>query len=333
MHLKNLAVLSVVLLGLFVAQTMSQLPAPGAKYLGQKPPGEEPELFAPGIVNNGLLTRDVAMTPDGTEIYFGIALANYSFSAILMTRLTENGWTPPEVVPSLGDMKYMQLEPCISPDGGTFLFLSTRPDSDGVEGDQDIWVMDRQGDHWGQPYNLGEPVNSIHSEYFPSLTRDRTLYFTRSENGSRQSFIYRSEWRGGQYQQPEKLPAQVNCGQSQYNAFVAPDESFLIVPAVGREDAYGGTDYYVVFHNADDSWSEPVNMGEKVNTHNGLEYSPYVSPDGKYFFFMSTRFLPQDQWPDQLTASFLKELHNRPGNGNPAIYWMDAAFIEQLRPR
>ena len=35
--------------------------------------------------------------------------------------------------------------------------------------------------------------------------------------------------------------------------------------------------------------SEPVNLGPNINTPGGREYTPYVSPDGRYFFFMSTR--------------------------------------------
>ena len=34
-------------------------------YLGQVPPGDEPEIFAPGILSTGLYTRDIAMTPEG----------------------------------------------------------------------------------------------------------------------------------------------------------------------------------------------------------------------------------------------------------------------------
>ena len=42
----------------------------------------------------------------------------------------------------------------------------------------------------------------------------------------------------------ELLPEQVNCGANRFNAFVSPDESFVIVPAAGMEDAYDGVDYY-----------------------------------------------------------------------------------------
>ena len=47
------------------------------EYLGQKPPGATAELFAPGIVGTGMYTRDVAITPDGTEIYYGLMLGRF----------------------------------------------------------------------------------------------------------------------------------------------------------------------------------------------------------------------------------------------------------------
>ncbi|MFH0991082.1 MAG: hypothetical protein V1799_13820 [bacterium] len=316
-----------------LAQQNTAFPLFKGLYLGQKLPGMTPEIFAPGIVSTGMLTRDVAMTPDGKEIYFGAAIGNYAVSTILVTKYIDGCWTEPEVMKYMDDPKYLQLEPFISPDGKRFFFLSTRPDQDGVEGDQDIWVMDRTGDGWGKPYNLGSPLNTEQSEYFPSVTRSGTMYFTRSEKGSRASFLYRSKYINGQYATPEKLPPQVNCGQSQFNAFIDPDERFIIVPATGRPDSRGSTDYYLVFRNPDDTWQEPINMGDAINTPSGLEYSPYVSPDGKYFFFMSSRLLPNDQWPPVITRQFLLNLHNQPQNGNPAIYWMSADVIEQLRSK
>lgn len=42
------------------------------EYVGQTPPGNTPELFAPGLITTGTYTRDVAMTPDGSELYFGV---------------------------------------------------------------------------------------------------------------------------------------------------------------------------------------------------------------------------------------------------------------------
>jgi len=157
----------------------STFPELRGPYLGQKPPGLEPEIFAPGIISTGLATRDIAMTPDGNELYFAATLGGRSM--IMETRQQDGVWTEPSVAPFSG--RYLDIEPAISPDGQRFFFLSTRPQAGQEEKPgwvyQDIWVMDREGDVWGEPYNLGPPINSDAPEYFPSVTNDGTIYFTR----------------------------------------------------------------------------------------------------------------------------------------------------------
>ena len=336
-------VVPVVFLVLVVAScsapsTDSDFPVLSGPYLGQHPPGATPELFAPGIVSTGLYTRDVAMSPDGTEFYYGVMAGG--FAVIMEMKLVDGRWTEPRVAPFSGDPRFMDLEPHVSPDGQHFYWLSTRP-PDGSEPDpeeagewvnQDIWVMDRTGEGWSDPYNLGPPINTEASEFFPSVTLDGTMYFTRNDEDPEGSFIYRSRLVGGSYTEAEKLPPEVNSTTQQYNAFIAPDESYLILGVSGREDTQGGADYYVVFRNPDDTWTGPINMGETINQERGAEWSPYVSPDGRYFFFMSTRQAERDPLA-RLTLEYLKELHDAPEGGNPGIYWVDTGFIEELRPR
>lgn len=297
-------------------------------YAGSQLPGEEPQLFAPGFVTKGYQTRDLAISPDGNEIFFGVRISKYY--TVLVTRQTNQGWTVPEVVANLDNPDFMYIEPSLSYDGSKLFFLSNMPDKDGESADnQDIWVMDRTDDGWSEPYNLGPPVNSDLPEFYPSLTSEGTLYFTRNEPDSQISYIYRSRLDNGKYTDPERLPQQVNSGQSHYNAFVAHDESYIIVPTTGREDSFGGTDYYIVFRDESDRWSEPQNMGDRVNTPDGMEYSAYVTRDGKYLFFMSRRIGEIDA--DKLSYEKLAELYDQPETGNSSIYWMDAGFIETLR--
>jgi hypothetical protein len=302
-------------------------------YLGQEPPGTEPQLFAPGIVSTGLSERDVAMTPDGKEIYFtGMIGASSTFSAILVTREVDGLWQPPEVAPFSG--QYRDLEPAISPDGQRFFFISDRPrpDSEPNPENHDIWWMPREGDAWGAPRNLGLPINSAAPEYFPSLTRQGDLYFTRRTEGEGEA-IFRARWVDGAYQEPEILDDRVNAAPTQFNAFIDPDERFLIVCYWGHEGGFGGADYYIVFRSDDDTWSEPVNLGDKINTAVGREWSPYVSPDGRYFFFMSSRASYENRVPAHpLSYEDLQMLHRAPLNGNSDIWWVDAEFLEALRP-
>jgi len=302
-------------------------------YLGQQPPGAEAELFAPGIVSAGISVRDVPMTPDGREIYFGIIFGRYEYYTIMVTRLENGRWTEPRVAPFAG--KYNEMEPAISPDGKRFFFFSFRPLSGEGEpkADSDLWVMDREGEGWGEPRNLGAPVNSEQSEYFPSITADGTLYFTR-EGENRTSRIYRARPDGDGFAEPEPLGSEVNSTGVQYNAFVAPDESYLIYSTPLREDGMGGEDYYISFRDENDEWTGPINLGTQINTAAGQEHSPYVSPDGTKFFFMATRSIFADGAPrGNPTIGELKAIHARPGNGNSGIWWIDAAFIEELRPR
>lgn len=309
----------------------SGFPDLSGPYLGQPLPDSIPTLFAPGVVSTGMFTRDVAISPDGKEIYFCVAIGNYTYSTILYTKEVDGKWSTPEIVPFSGGPGVFDFEPALSADGSRLYFLSNRPHGDEPVGDQDIWFVERSGEEWGNPQNLGEPVNTDGGEFFPSLTQDGTLYFTRNEKGSGVNQIFRSRWDQGTFQEPELLPEQVNCGTNRFNGFVSPDESYMIIPATGLSDVYDGVDYYIVFRDLNDLWTEPMNMGKQVNFDNARGWSPYVSPDGKYFFFMASR--TNEIKPEDWNYNYLKVLQNSPGNGNADIYWMEAGFIQDLREK
>lgn len=299
-------------------------------YLGQTPPGDKAELFAPGIVSDGFNNRDMAMMPDGSALYYAVNMRNFELSTIFVIQNTVDGWIGPEVAEFARNQNFKYLEPAISPDGSKFFFVSSKRDD---KNNNDIWVMDRDGNGWGKPVKLDDAINTTVSETFPSITDDGTLYFSRVSKDPRVEHIYRSRLVDGKYTAAEKLPDNVNCGQTQFNAFVAPDESYLIVSVYGREDSIGSIDYYIVFRNQLDEWSEPINLGDKINTAGAQEYSSFVSRDGQYFFFMSTRLPNGDSLADDTyTVKGLTGILNEPENGNSDIYWMDAGFINALRP-
>ena len=308
---------------------------PSWAYLGQTPPGPTPQLFAPGVVNVGMHTRDYTMTPDGREIYFCVILGQYKLSNIVFCRFENGRWSAPQVVPGLDLPGVHYGEPHISPDGRKFFFISDRPapGKTSDKHDDDIWVMERQGGGWGEPRNLGTPVNTPGGDYFPVTTMDGTLFYTGPDTSGKGEAIFRSRWVDGNYASPEKLPLQINAGKARYNAWFSPDGRLAIVPIWGLPDSLGGCDYYAVFHNADDSWSEPVNLGAAINTAGSDEYAASLSADGKYLFFMSARMPEGAAVPARLTYDYITGLQRTAPNGNPAIYWVDASFIEALRPK
>lgn len=323
------------LLAALAAPLLAAEVAPTTRYLGQALPGRSPALFAPGIVNTGMYTRDMTVSPDGTEMYWSVVIGGNKLVVIVGSRLVAGRWTAPEVVPQLGLPGTSSIEPCISPDGKRFYFSSNRqaPGKKADPHDYDIWVMERQAGGWGAPANLGAPVNTTGGEYFPSVTKDGTLYFTAPEPAGGGELIWRARPAETGFAKPEKLPPQVNAGQARFNAFVAADESYLIVPTYGMPDSRGATDYYVTFRRPDDTWTDPVNLGDAVNTSDGNEYSASVSPDGKVLFFMSGRMPALADMPTPLTLTYLQKLRSAAPNGDPAVYWVDARVIEEAKAK
>lgn len=329
---KLVIILYASIMVVLILQTKSFSQTASEKYLGQEPPGMTAKIFMPSLVSTGLPTRDMAITSDGKEMYFTVHGSTYLFSVILYSKFVDGKWQKPEVAPFAKNPKYAYTEPCISPDGKKMYFVSNRSKASptGEKESYDVWVMDRVNDGWSEPVNIGEPINSSTDEYFPSVTINGTMYFTR-EAADRSNAIYRSKLVDGKYSAAEKLSEQINFGADRFNAFIDPEEKYIIVSVFRAKDGKGAADYYIVFRNSDDTWQNPINMGDKINSKFN-EYSPYVTRDGKYFFFMSMK-PDENLFKENESYSYdrLQKIHNSPGNGSNTMYWIDAGIINELK--
>jgi Tol biopolymer transport system component len=299
-------------------------------FLGQSLPDSTPTLFAPGVVSTGGEERDIAISPDGTEIYFSKLLGDRS--AIVVVRQVRGAWQEPQILPFSG--LYMDLEPALHPDGSRLYFASNRPlTAEGEPADFDIWYCDRTGDGWSAPINPGPPLNSDANEFYPSVANDGSVYFCATiEDAGPDENIYRSQLVDGNFARPERLGPGVNTDFDEFNAFVSPDESYLIFSSFGREDGLGGGDLYVSFRLPDGTWSESINLGEEINS-GSLDFSPFVSADGKLLFFTSRRSALDLSLDEPLSYEKIVRLSNGPGNGSRDIYWVETDFLSEVRPK
>jgi len=292
----------------------------------------EPSLFAPGFISDGLPNRDITISPAGDEIYYCVYTPDHQYAAILVTKYVNGKWTSPETASFSKDPGYKFIEPAFNGDGTILYFSSNMPSGRGNEKlNNDIWAVNREGEGWGDPYNIGPPVNTDGGEYFPSFTRDGSMYFTRNDANEVTSYIYRSGYSEGVFHDPVILPDEINCGTDRYNAFVAPDESFVVVPAEGVEKNTYGSSYYIVFKKKDGGWSSPVNMGPQFNTTPGRGWSFSMSPDLKYVFFMATKQKDRSSFNGTLSLDYFKNIMSGPENGFPDIYWLGSGVIDALR--
>jgi hypothetical protein len=284
------------------------------------PNAESPRVFSPGVVSDGFSNRDMAISPDGNDLYYTLQWSYGSFSVILHAQKINGQWTYPETASFSG--RFNDLEPAFSPDGNQLYFTSNRPllTSDNSPKDYDIWYMQKKGNQWEGPYNLGPVINSDKDEFYPSLTRTGDLYFTR-DDGETKDDIFFSVFKDGKYELPRPLPEQINSRGFDFNAFIDPDEKFIIFSSFDRSDDLGGGDLYYSL-KVDGVWQPAEHIGPLINS-SSLDYCPFVSPDHKYFFFTSKRKTIDFPFSKKKSVTEIKELLSAPGNGNDDIYIMN----------
>ena len=117
------------------------------------------------------------------------------------------------------------------------------------------------------------------------------------------------------------LGAPINTPFYEFNAYVAPDESFLIFSSWGREDDLGGGDLYISYRNGLNDWSIPKNLGTTINSDK-LDYCPFVSPDGKYLFFTSEREYDGFKETGHKKLGVILQMADGIENGLGNIYWV-----------
>lgn len=291
-----------------------------------KQPLPEPTIFAPGVISSGDFDSHPAFTPDGKTLYFLRSSPTFNFWTIVVSHFENNHWTTPDVLSISG--QYRDADPFITRDGKRFYFISDRPkDAADTRTDRslDIWFMEKSGNGWGPPQNLGAPVNSAGNEWYPTLAQDGTIYFGSDRPGGKgRTDIYRSRLVDGKYTEPENLGDAINTQFEEFEPYISPDQKYLIF-MTQRPDGHGGSDLYISYQR-DGSWTKAVNLGDKINS-SGSEYSPLVSPDGKYFFWSSTRSTASTSQTKRLTyQDFLTRLRS-PGNGLGDIYQIDLSAL------
>lgn len=297
-------------------------------YLGQDPPGKRAEMFAPGIISTGHDERIAAFTPDGKELYY--ALWGAPHGVILHIKEVNGRWTRPEVAPFSG--RYGG-DFTMSSDGNKIVFSSNSPFSGAGEpqGDHYSWIVEKTENGWGEPVPYGPLINSPESfAGCPTIADNGNLYFYSDRTGGLgNDDIWVSKRADRSYQGPENLGDSINSEHYDLDPFIAPDESYIIFARIDKERR-GDADLFIGFRRDDGTWTDAMNMGDRINSE-GWEFCPTVSPDGKYLFFTSTRRLHEAYSTIPLSYERKLETLNGPGNGSEDIYWADARIIEELR--
>lgn len=245
-------------------------------------PGIEPKIFAASLIApSNEYVGYCAFSPDGNELYYAQTNDQWSVSRII--RISANDLTRKELL-LLKDNRY-EGEPFLTRDGNTMYFMAVLPPKNGQMWHADQYRATRNSDGWCRVERLDSIINTAASEWHVTVTDSNIVYFTseRLEGTSAlHGDIYRAEVYDNTFRNCVKLPAPINSDFNDSDPLIAPDESFLIFHS-NRPGGFGEHDLYVAFRE-NGIWSNPVNMGPKINS-NGWEMAPTLTPDGKYLLY------------------------------------------------
>ena len=262
----------------------------------------EPINLGP-TVNSEASEYSHCVSADGLELYLGSYRdGGYGSGDIWVSKRAtrEEEWDPPENLGPVVNTASGELSPCLSVDGLELYFHSER--EVGGLGASDIWVSRRtaQGEPWGEPVNLGAPINTELDDYNPCLSGDGLeLYFVHGrwdpEDAPTEESIYvtRRATVDDLWGEPEDLGPVVNSHVCQDTPWISSDGRVLMFTDAWicdpRPGGYGETDIWMVRRTDEHSpWSKPVNLGLPINSYFDEDF-PMISADGSTLYFNSRR--------------------------------------------
>ena len=256
-------------------------------YPVQTLPGSTPVKFAPDIIT-GFKHSPLIISPDGNEMYW---VETDGTERIKYIQYESGTWSEPAIAGFVTDfLTSHNGSPVFSPDGERLYFNSDRP---GGIGSHDVWYVQRDGNGWDTPVNIGAPYNTSDFDVSPVFTNDSTAYrigYTDNPAG----FTY----SGGLFSDSFAID---NHPVSEWysSVYISPDEEYVIFAGDNPPDLY------IRFKNHENNWSDPINMGDEINTGESERF-PVISPDGKYLFFLRSEANQNDYF--WVSASLIDDL-------------------------
>lgn len=298
--MKTIYLLPILILSILACQPRI---SPELQYIDRTKPTLEPRIFAKGFISKDSVAEFGSVFNRENDVFY-FAVDSAKRACIKYTEFLDGAWTEPRTI--IADPMYSFNDPFLSNDEKRLYYISDKPrnEQDTIK-DYDIWYSDREGNGWSAPINAGPTINTDAHEYYISFVSDGAMYFAsnkgKSEKRQHDFDIYKSVQHKGVYQEPQKVSDAINSRRYEADVFVAPDESYIIFCSA-RKTGLGRGDLYISFKDGDGAWTPSINMGEPINS-SGHELCPFVTKDGKYFFYTS----------------------------NKDIYWVSTAIFDEMR--
>jgi len=256
---------------------------------------EEPQNLGANI-NTTASDRFPVISADNNTLYFCRTgdtnnYGSYYLTDIYVSRKGANGeFMPAQNIGKPLNNGYSNFVTTAMPDGNT-LILGTSYYHDSISA-KGISVSRRKQGNWSSPKNIrieGIGHTGDYNEYF--MTADGMyllLAVDRIDSYGKNDIYVASRINDTLFSKPINLGPQLNTAEHEAYPFLAPDGRSLYFCSSGYP-GFGETDIYLSRRIGDgwDQWSEPLNLGPKINT-NKFEGNISIPASGEYAYFVSS---------------------------------------------
>lgn len=234
------------------------------KYLGQKIPERQPELFGPGFISVDSTSEwMMSSSYDGLELYFprNFYLPDGKRRVRgFFTQFDGEKWLEP------AQQRKFKRAPFFVSDTMGIMFYNNC-----------LWKTTKRNNlNWSDALfidslNLGREVTDWH------ITKTLELFYVQ----------------GGDIKRV-KVTESGMSHEGKINGFndfktrhigVSPSGDYLLCDGFVEEINTGWINLYISFRNADNEWTFPKRLNNSVNTQDDANYLPKISPDGEVLFF------------------------------------------------
>ena len=229
----------------------------------------------------------------------------FQILGIFSLLIVRNSWleaqNKPESIGSAVNTEYSELNPVMSPDGKILYFgRKNHPQNkfgmagtEQIAGSQDIWYSESLMGAWTTARRMSEALNRDQYNTIYSVSPDGQTILVKGAyvNGqyeTRGFSIAKKSATGWEVPKKMEIPKyeKLSRGKNEYG-YLSNDGKTLLM-AFSEKKNSDEDDIYASFLEKDGSWSEPMNLGDDVNT-DFTETTPFLAADGKTLYFSSNR--------------------------------------------
>ncbi len=261
----NRFLILIFLLTLYSCNQQSDL----IKYLGQKIPTVNPEIFGEGIISvDSTGEGTLSFTADGLEVYFVRYFKDKNGETngvrSLFSRYNGKIWTDLKDK----DREIFYKTPQFVND--TLAIMASK----GV-----IWKSIKKNDStWSNPVFIDSLDLSWSNGVTDwSITNDLEIFYVKNGEIETTKIIDNKIFPGNKINGFKDFRTR--------HVGVSPKGDYLLCDGFLEGVNNGWADNYISFKKSESEWTFPIHLDSTINTKNQTNYLPRISPDGEAFFF------------------------------------------------